>query len=140
MRCLILAGVLACKLFAQDPMLREAARLDAEQKCDEAERIYQKALSGGPPSPALLNNVGNHYVACRQPAKARAYFERLLKINPAHVNANLQLGQIAESLPRSEAAALIDELAKTAGSDPRLLFALGLTCGRIGQYDKAETV
>jgi tetratricopeptide (TPR) repeat protein len=138
MRCLILAGALACGLFAQEQALREAARLDAEQKCDEAERIYEKVLAGGPPSPALLNNIGNHYVACRQPDKARTYFERLLKINPGHVNAHLQLGQIAESLPHDEAAALIDELAKTAGTDPRLLFALGLTAGRIGFYDKAE--
>ena len=52
----------------------------------------------------------------------------------------LQLGRIAESLPRNEAATLIDELARTAGTDPRLLFALGLTCGRVGLYDKAETV
>src|SRR5580704_8133294 len=103
MRSAILAGVLACKLFAQDPMLRQAARLDAEQKCSEAESIYQKVLAGGPASPALLNNLGNHYVACRQPEKARIYFERLLKINPAQINANLQLGQIAESLPRNEA-------------------------------------
>jgi len=140
MRCLILAGALACGLFAQEQALREAARLDAEQKCDEAERIYKKVLAGGPPSPALLNNIGNHYVACRQPDKARTYFERLLKINPAHINANLQLGQIAESLPHDEAAALIDELAKTAGTDPRLLFALGLTAGRIGFYDKTEVI
>ena len=140
MRCLILAGALACGLFAQEQALREAARLDAEQKCNEAEVIYQKVLAGGPPSPALLNNLGNHYVACRQPDKARTYFERLLKVNPAHLNANLQLGQIAESLPHDKAAPLLDELARTAGTDPRLLFALGLTCGRIGFYDKAEAV
>ncbi len=138
MRCLILAGVLACQLYAQDQDLREAARLDEAQKCDEAERIYLKVLSAGPPSQALLNNAGNHYVACRQPEKARTYFERLLKLNPAHVNANLQLGQLAQSLPHNEGVAVVNELAKSAGNDPRLLFSLGLAAGRVGAYEKAE--
>ncbi|MCC6366710.1 MAG: tetratricopeptide repeat protein [Bryobacterales bacterium] len=74
--------------------MREAARLDAEHRCEEAQRLYQLALSKGPPSIALLNNLGNHYLACGDPAKARVWFERLAQANPSHPNANLQLARI----------------------------------------------
>src|SRR5215831_9394978 len=80
---------------AQESTLRQAARLDAEQKCAEAERLYQDALSQGTASVALLNNVGNHYVLCADAERARYYFERVLKLNPQHANANLQLARIA---------------------------------------------
>ena len=154
----------------QDEALREAARLDAGQKCEEAERYYQQALGRGLPSQALLNNLGNHYLICGNPEEARKYFERLLKINPEHANANLQLARIETerrqgakaleylarvketgpevALLRAEAfyyagrsaAALpiLDALEKQAGADARVLYALGLTCARIGLYDRAE--
>ncbi len=170
-RILTLGTVLWCRAAAQDQTLLRAAQLDAEQKCDEAERLYQAVLGKGPPSPALLNNLGNHYLSCGSPDKAQSYFEQLLKINPAQENANLQLARLATShkegakalgylsrikdqdpvilLVRAEAlqqtgkrdlaVALVDELAKKAAGDPRILFALGVTCGRMGFYGQAET-
>jgi tetratricopeptide (TPR) repeat protein len=154
---------------AQESPLRQAARLDAEQKCGEAERFYQQALAQGPPSPALLNNLGNHYLLCGDSEKARAYFERLVKINPRHANANLQLARLAadrhdgaraiaylaqvnDSQPatrmlRAEAlhwagkpaAALtvLDGVERDAAADPRLEYLYGITCARIGAYDRA---
>ena len=155
---------------AQESVLRQAARLDAEQKCGEAERLYQQALAQGSPSPALLNNLGNHYLVCGDPDKARTYFERLVKLNPQHANANLQLARIAaerhegaraleylsrvndtqpatrllraEALHwagrRAEASALLDGVGKEAGGEAQLLFLYGLTCARIGAYERAE--
>jgi tetratricopeptide (TPR) repeat protein len=155
---------------AQDQVLREAARLDTEQKCGEAEHYYQQALARGAPSPALLNNLGNHYLVCGQPEKAARYFEQLLELNPEHANANLQMARLetarkrgAEALAylarvkdagpavrllRAEASyyagrhaaaqATLDTLEKTAGGDLRILFAIGITCARIGLYDRAE--
>lgn len=79
---------------AEDP-LREAARLDAAGKCDEAERYYQEALAARPSSAMVRNNAGNHYLVCGQPEKARIQFEALLKIQPSHANANLQLARMA---------------------------------------------
>jgi Flp pilus assembly protein TadD len=164
--CLCLASL----AYSQDDELRRAARLDREHKCDEAQLLYDQALAKGPSSAPLLNNVGNHYLICGQPAKAQGYFERLLRINPDHANANLQLARIAtdqkqgvkalqylshvkESGPairlmRAEAShyaghdtaalGIIDALQQESNSDPRVLFAIGLTCARIGQYDRAE--
>jgi tetratricopeptide (TPR) repeat protein len=156
---------------AQETPLRQAARLDAEQKCGEAERFYQQALAQGPPSPALLNNLGNHYLLCGDAEKARAYFERLVKINPRHANANLQLArlaadrhdgaraleylaQVTDSQPatrmlRAEALhwagkpaaalAMLDGVRREAAADPRLEYLYGITCARIGAYDRAVT-
>src|SRR5262245_12130759 len=84
--------------------LREAARLDSEGKCGESEPYYQKALAAGSVSTALLNNAGNHYLICSQPEKARPYFERLVKINPMHANANLQLARLAVNQHQGEKA------------------------------------
>lgn len=87
-------GACSCA-SAQEQALREAARLDAEGKCEQAEPYYRQALARGTPSPSLLNNAGNHYLVCGQAGRAREYFETLLKVNPAHQNANLQLARIA---------------------------------------------
>jgi tetratricopeptide (TPR) repeat protein len=164
----LLFSVLASSIDLQPQSLREAARLDAEGRCDEAERYYQAALEKGSPSAALLNNAGNHYLVCGQTAKAQAYFEKLLQINPLHANASLQLARIAAEqkqgakaleylsrvkdsdppilLLRAEAlywagkhAASMTILDKLeAQADPRLLFLLGLTCARLALYDRAE--
>jgi tetratricopeptide (TPR) repeat protein len=108
--------------------------LDAEQKCAEAEAIYQPALARGTPSLALLNNLGNHYLACGDAEKARSSFERVLKLNPRHANANLQLGRIA--VERREGARALAFLAQVPDSQPatRLLRAEALHwAGQIGQ-------
>jgi len=101
---------------AQDQALREAARLDAEHKCGEAERYYLEALAKAPPSPALLNNAGNHYLVCGQADKARAYFERLVRINPMHANANLQLARIATE--EKQGAKALEYLARIKDAEP----------------------
>ena len=155
---------------AQDEALRQAARLDGEQKCEEAERYYRQAFATAPSSPAVLNNAGNHYLVCGQPEKARASFERLLKINPEHVNANLQLARLAvdrkqgaraleylahvkDSAPavtllraealhwggkQAAALAILNGMAKDVAQDPRVQFAFGVTCARMGLYERAE--
>src|SRR3981081_715095 len=112
--CLVL--VLASKAQAQQEALRQAARLDGEQKCEEAERYYREACAAGPSSPAVLNNSGNHYLVCGQPEKARASFERLLKINSAHANANLQLARLAAD--RKQGARALEYLARVKDSAP----------------------
>lgn len=165
-----LAILFAQRAESQDSALRQAARLDAAHQCGEAERFYQQALAQGPASMALLNNLGNHYVLCGDAEKARSYFERVLKLNPQHANANLQLARIAterrqgtkaldylsrvgDSQPdtrmlraealhwagkQAAALALLDGLRNEVAGDQRLGFLYGLTCARIGAYDRAE--
>ncbi len=113
---LFLFPVLALLLHAQPQTMREAAQLDAAGRCKEAEMFYQTALSRGAPSPALLNNSGNHYLICGEAAKAKNCFERLLRIRPDHVNANLQLARIATE--QKQGAKALQYLAKVQETGP----------------------
>jgi Flp pilus assembly protein TadD len=119
--------------------LRQAARLDGEGKCAEAEPIYQRALARGTPSPALLNNTGNHYLVCGEPEKARDYFERLIRASPSHANANLQLAKMAVERKRTaEATAYLRALA--VHSDPELLAQVGALYARLGEFRLAQGI
>ena len=116
-------ALLVMAAAAQQGAVREAARLDAEGKCADAERIYQKLLAAGRPSPALLNNLGNHHLLCGSPEKARAAFEQLVAIEPRHPNANLQLARLA--VEGREGAKALEHLARVEDPSPavRLLRA-----------------
>ena len=130
---------MAGALFAQSPPadLREAARLDGEGKCIESEPVYRQALSVGNPSTALLNNAGNHYLACGNPAKAREYFELLTGRLPSHPNANLQLARLAVEQQRPAAAAKFLR-ALTAHNEPSLLAEAGTMYARLGDFQLAQ--
>jgi tetratricopeptide (TPR) repeat protein len=132
---LSLSAVLMYRAAGQDPALSEAARLDSEQKCDEADRIYKQLLAKGAPSAALVNNLGNHYLACGAPDKARVYFERLLKTNPAHVNANLQLARLA--IARKEGAKALEYLSRIKAQDPDVVLVRAEALVQAGQREAA---
>jgi len=131
-----LGGVLVCHAAGQDPALSEAARLDSEQKCDDAERIYQQLLTKGSPSSALVNNLGNHYLACGEPDKARVYFERLLEMNPAHVNANLQLARLA--IARNQGSRALEYLSRIKQQDPAIVLVRAEALAQTGKREAAE--
>jgi tetratricopeptide (TPR) repeat protein len=134
-RLLILGAVLLCHAAAQDQTLLRAAQLDSEQKCDEAEQLYNAVLAKGPPSPALLNNLGNHYLSCGAPDKAQSYFEQLLKINPTHVNANLQLARLATS--RKDGVKALAYLSRFRDADPVILLLRAEALQQVGKKDSA---
>lgn len=151
--------------------LKEAARLDAAGQCGQAERHYRQLLKAHPDSPIVLNNAGNHYLLCGQPATAQALFEKLLLRAPDHANANLQLARLAverrdggralehlarlkDSNPqvtllraealywagkRAAAEELLAAVEGSSGGEPRLLYLLGLACGRMGLFSRAES-
>ncbi len=118
--------------------LRDAARLDAEGKCAEAEQYYEAALAKGSPSPALLNNAGNHYIVCGQPAKAQAYFEKLLQINPTHPNANLQLARIAAEQKQGKKA--LEYLSRVKEADPPVLLLRAEALHWAGRRDESLAI
>ncbi len=69
--------------------------LDSQGRYQEAEDAYLKAIKLAPDSAPLLNNIGNHYLARGDAAKARNSFEKVLAREPSHPNANLQLARLA---------------------------------------------
>ena len=54
MAATLVSGAVFAQRAAQDNPLRQAARLDAEQQCGEAERFYQQVLAQRPALAALL--------------------------------------------------------------------------------------
>ncbi len=135
-RFLLYPAALGC-LAQSPPDLREAARLDEQGKCAESELIYRRALATPSPSSALLNNAGNHYLACGEAAKAASFFERLLQRLPAHSNANLQLARLAEQ--QKQPARAEKHLAVLSNTnDPQLLFDTGSLFAALGNFRSAQ--
>ena len=89
--------------------------LDKQKKFTESEKVYLRAISLPRPSPGLLNNYGNHLLASGKPMEARGVFLKVLALNPAHVNAHVQLARISlEKKLGSEALKYLDQLPPNA--------------------------
>ena len=85
--------------------------LDAQKEYEPAEPFHQRALKLAPRSAGLWNNFGNHYLARGEEAQAQQAFLRVVAIDPAHANANLQLARIAVSQKHgAEALRYLDHL------------------------------
>ncbi|MGA8028020.1 MAG: tetratricopeptide repeat protein [Bryobacteraceae bacterium] len=85
--------------------------LDQEKKYPEADEVYRRAIAGSPRSSALLNNYGNHLVVTGKLNEARPIFSRVLALDPAQVNARVQLARIAlERKSAAEALSYLDRL------------------------------
>jgi tetratricopeptide (TPR) repeat protein len=119
--------------------MRRAAQLDQAGQCAEAEQIYLRALARPSPSPALLNNAGNHYLACGRPDKARIHFARLLRLNPRHVNAGIQMARLEMAAREFQAARdRLQRLAATLPGDAEILVLLGQAQARTGDARTAR--
>ncbi len=113
--------------------------MDQAGQCAEAEQIYLRALARPSPSPALLNNAGNHYLACGHPDKARIHFARLLRLNPNHPNASIQIARLemaARDFP--SARDRLQRLAAALPGDPDILLLLGQAQARAGDAKTAR--
>jgi tetratricopeptide (TPR) repeat protein len=84
--------------------------LDQEHEYSEAERYYLTAVRFSPNTPAILNNLGNHYLAEGKPVPAWKTFLRVVALHPDSVNANLQLARI--SLASSHAPTALECMAR----------------------------
>ena len=72
-----------------------AVILDSEQRYSEAEEFYIRALKIAPRSAAILNNLGDHYLAVNDLKKAQESFHAALAVDSHHANANLQMAQMS---------------------------------------------
>ena len=95
----------------------------------------QRCSPLGAASTALLNNAGNHYVICGHPEEAEALFSRLVKLNPQHVNANVQLARIA--LQRRDGPRALEFLARIPEETPPLQLIRAEALEYTGQHDRA---
>ena len=72
-----------------------AVILDSERRYSEAEEFYIRALKIAPRSAAILNNLGDHYLAVNDLKKAQESFHAVLAVDSHHANANLQMAQMS---------------------------------------------
>jgi tetratricopeptide (TPR) repeat protein len=72
--------------------------LDNQNQFREAVEFHRRAVAAAPRSADILNNYGNHLAATGEDAAARDTFLKVLALDPANVNANLQLAR--QSLKR----------------------------------------
>ena len=76
--------------------------LDNQNQFREAAEFHRRAVAAAPRSADILNNYGNHLVASGEDAAARDVFLKAIAVDPANVNANVQLAR--QSLKRKNGA------------------------------------
>jgi tetratricopeptide (TPR) repeat protein len=76
--------------------------LDNQNQFREAAEFHRRAVAAAPRAGDILSNYGNHLVATGEEAAARDAFLKAIALDPANVNANLQLAR--QSLKRKNAA------------------------------------
>lgn len=96
-----------------------AVALDSEKRYAEASQFYSQALALEPGSSSLLNNLGNHYLAQGHTDLARRVYLRVVKLDPHHPNANLQLAAVSLGAKEGKAALhYLAQLPPEAASQP----------------------
>jgi Flp pilus assembly protein TadD len=81
-----------------------AVILDSERRYSEAGEFYIRALKIAPRSTAILNNLGDHYLAENDLKKAQESFHAVLAVDSHHTNANLQMAQMSVQAGHGAAA------------------------------------
>src|ERR1017187_2611098 len=69
--------------------------LDNQKKFKEADDMHRRAAASAPNSPDVWNNYANHQLGTGDEEGARKLYLRVVALDPAHYNANVQLMRLA---------------------------------------------
>jgi len=69
--------------------------LDGQKKFPEAEAAHRRAAACAPNSPDVWNNYANHLLGTGDAAGARTLYLKVLALDPASYNANVQLARLS---------------------------------------------
>src|ERR1019366_2244534 len=69
--------------------------LDNQKKFTEADDMHRRAAASAPNSPDVWNNYANHQLGTGDEEGARKLYLRVVALDPAHYNANVQLTRLA---------------------------------------------
>lgn len=115
--------------------------LDAQQRYNDAETYYQRALKVAPGSPQVLNNAANHFLAAGNRKRARELYLKTIAIEPGQVNANLQLAQMSvDDKEGRQALAYLNRIAEKAGSDSGVVLLRARALALSGRCAEAGAV
>jgi tetratricopeptide (TPR) repeat protein len=95
------------------------AALDEQRKYPAAESAFLRATRLAPRAAQVWNNLGNHYLAAGDPAKAAGAYRTVITLEGAHPNANLQLARLAvDRKDGAEALRRLDAIKAATEGDP----------------------
>jgi serine/threonine-protein kinase len=118
-----------------------AEYLAARGELDAAEQEIQEALALDPLSPVIGVDAGEIAYYARDYPEAIARFQRVLDVDPGFSQALLarSLAQ-SQSGRHQEAISTLEGLVESSGRALPALAALGYSCGRAGQLDRARAI
>jgi tetratricopeptide (TPR) repeat protein len=135
---LLFAVVLGAQTEDLHALMIKGMQLDSQKRYSEAETYYRRALELAPNSAAVLNNLGNHYLASGDKAKARSFYLKALALDPHHANANLQLAQMSvEGKDGKQALMYVSRVSDSEKSDPAVLLLKARALALSGQCAEA---
>ena len=91
--------------------------LDNQNQFREAAEFHRRAVAAAPRSSDVLSNYGSHLAATGEDAAARDAFLKAIELEPANVNANLQLAR--QSIKRKNGAEALRYLKRLTGRSTR---------------------
>jgi tetratricopeptide (TPR) repeat protein len=108
-----------------------AVALDSQKKFQEAESVHRRAAANAPNSPDVWNNYANHLLGTGDEAGAGRLYLRVVALDPANSNAEVQLARLAlKSGKGSEALKCLERLPAGQQDAPNLA-ALRITALRL---------
>ncbi|MFL6352654.1 MAG: tetratricopeptide repeat protein [Bryobacteraceae bacterium] len=122
-------------------LILKGAVLDSQQRYNDAESYYHRALKLAPNSAQVFNNVANHYLASGDTGRARKFYLMTVAIDPHHANANLQLAQISvDEKQGRQALAFLSRLPNSATTDPATVLLHARALALSGQCSDAASL
>jgi tetratricopeptide (TPR) repeat protein len=95
--------------------------LDNQKKFQEAAGVHRRAAASAPNSPDVWNNYANHLLGTGDEEGARQLYLRVVGLDPAHFNANVQLARLALKAKKgADALACLNRLPANQQDAPNL--------------------
>src|ERR1035438_896609 len=95
--------------------------LDSQKKFQEAEDLHRRAAANAPNSPDVWNNYANHLLGAGDEAGATRLYLRVVALDPANYNAEVQLIRLAVKAKKgAEALGYLKHLPASQQDAPRL--------------------
>src|SRR5262249_48812784 len=114
---------------------KKAVELADAGKLDEAEAAYKHILTKHPTIAQVHYNLGYVYMQKKDWTNAEAAYKKALEIKPDFSDASIALAKVYQESGQKDKAM---ETMAAGGSDPKVLFNLGIMNLNAGKYDEAE--
>jgi tetratricopeptide (TPR) repeat protein len=137
---LLLLAALACQ--SQEDRLAEHLRKGeaflAEKKWDEASIEFKSGLGVDPNSPKAHYGLALAYLGAKDPRRAYWELEETVRLDPAHADARLRLGEFLLFMKEDEVARAVENADAILAADPKRWEAFLLKARALSALGRAE--